>query len=75
LSNPVDKRQKLSEAPFDYQVTKDNKVFISYHNKTVKILSGKAAEKLLAAVEDADEAAVQLALAKVTGNFKHGNER
>jgi len=75
VENPVDKRQRLTEEPFDYQVTKDQKVLIYWRGKQIKILSGSEAEKFLAAIEGLDEVGIQLALAKVTGNFKRGNER
>lgn len=74
--NNIDKRNRLDESPFSYQITKDNSVFIEYHGKRVKILKGKEAEKLLERIEEAeDEKEEQLILAKITGNFKRGNER
>ena len=72
---PVDQRHKLDEAPFDYQVTKDLRVIVFWRGKQVKILAGQPAEKFLAALDELDETGVQLALAKATGHFKHGNER
>lgn len=72
----IDKRNRLDEHPFNYQITKDNTVFIEFHGKRVKILKGKEAEKFLERIEDAkDETEEQLILAKITGNFKRGNER
>jgi hypothetical protein len=71
----VDKRGKLEERPFDFQITKDNRVLIYWDNRIIMTLKGQAAEKLIAKLDVADEAAIQLALAKVTGHFKHGNER
>lgn len=74
--NNVDKRNRLNENPFSYQITKDNTVFIEFQGKRVKILKGKEAEKFLERIEDAeDEKEEQLILAKITGNFKRGNER
>jgi hypothetical protein len=75
VDSPVDKNHKLDEEPFDYQITKDRRVIIFWHNKQVKTLRGKEAEKLIATLDELDEPGVQLALAKVTGNFKRGNER
>ena len=60
---------------FTYRITKDGKVFISYHGKQVTILSGDKAEAFIKRVADADEAGAQLVMAKVTGNFKRGNEK
>lgn len=71
----VDKRGHLEDEPFDYQVTKDGKIMISYNGKQVKIMKGKDAEKLIEKLEVADEFEVQLELARITGNFKRGNER
>ena len=60
---------------FDYRITKDGKVFISYEGRNVTTLKGGAARGFLERVVEADEDKVQLALAKTTGNFKRGNER
>ena len=71
----IDTRGKLEEGVFDYHSSKDGKVFLLWHGKTVKTLTGKQAERFLAAVSSADEHGAQLLMARVTGNFKHGNER
>ena len=71
----IDKRGKLEEKPFDFQITKDQRVLIYWDNRIIMTLKGQAAEKLIAKLDGADESVVQLALAKVTGHFKHGNER
>lgn len=39
------------------------------------ILKGKESEKFLAKISKADSMEAQLLMAKITGNFKHGNER
>ena len=39
------------------------------------ILRGKDSEKFLAKIEKTDTIESQLIMAKVTGNFKHGNEK
>ena len=66
---------RLDEENFTYRTSKDGKVFISWHGKQVMVLKGKPAQKLLAQLAGADVHQTQLALAKVTGNFKRGNER
>ena len=71
----VDKRGYLDSHPFDYRVGKDGKVFLSWEGKQVKIVKGKEAEKLLRKLEAATEKEAQLIMAKLTGNFKRGNER
>jgi hypothetical protein len=73
--NVIDRRGKLEEEPFLFRTTKDGKVFIQWNGKQVLILKGAAAEKFLAAVTDIDTQQAQLVMARVTGHFKHGNER
>lgn len=60
---------------FDYSVTKDSKVFVTYRGKQVMVVKGPKAELLLAELEAADDFGVQDILAKLTGNFKRGNEK
>ncbi|MFD1356995.1 hypothetical protein ACFQ4X_03715 [Fictibacillus halophilus] len=72
----IDKRKRLEEEVFTYRVTKNNMVFIDYHGKQVTTLKGKEAEKIIKRIEQAaTDHEVQLILAKVTGNFKRGNEK
>ena len=71
----IDKRNRLNEEPFSYRVSKDNKVFIFWYEKQVMILKDKESEKFLAKVAKADTIESQLIMAKITGNFKHGNEK
>jgi hypothetical protein len=71
----IDKRGKLAEQPFTYRTTKDGKVFIHWQGKLVTTLRGKAAEKFLKSMAGAGPAQVQLLMARVTGHFKHGNEK
>ncbi|WP_090978447.1 hypothetical protein [Paenibacillus sp. CF384] len=71
----IDKRNRLDEEVFTYRVTKDNKVFISYMGRQVTSLAGKEADKFLSRISGVDFKTAQLAMAKVTGNFKRGNEK
>lgn len=71
----VDKRNRLEEAPFSYRTSKDNKVFIDWHGKQVMVIKGKAGEKFLAKMQGATPKEAQLIMAKITGNFKRGNEK
>ena len=75
MENRVDKRGVLDEAVFSYRIAKDKKVFISYHGKQVTILCGSRAEKFISDIEDTAGREAQLIMAKVTGNFKRGNEK
>lgn len=75
MSDNVDARGKLEDEPFDYQITKDGRVLLYYENKHIKTLSGKNAKKFISDIEGLAWYEQQLVLAKVTGNFKRGNER
>jgi hypothetical protein len=71
---PIDRRGKLAEEPFDVQVTRD-KVLVRFRGRLVRTLVGADAGEIRAAVASGDDAAVQLLVARKTGNFKRGNER
>jgi hypothetical protein len=70
----VDRRGKLADEPFDVQVSRD-KVLITFRGRIVRTLTGADADAIRDAVATGDEAAVQLLVARKTGNFKRGNER
>ena len=71
-----DKRNILKEEqPFSYKKTKDQKALIYWNNKEVMIIKGKDFQKLEQKEQSGDAYAMQLFLAKLTGNFKHGNEK
>ena len=70
-----DKRGILDERIFSYTEAKDGKVFISWNGRQVTILKGKPALEFLRKIANADSKQRQLVMAKVTGNFKRGNER
>ncbi len=60
---------------FAWQATKDGSVRIAWRGRVVTTLTGARAARFLHEVEDADEEAAQLLMARATGNFKRGNER
>jgi len=60
---------------FSYRITKDGKVFISWFGKQVKILQGKEARKFINKIRNANDDEAQFVMAKITGNFKRGNEK
>jgi len=68
-------RDKLKENPFTYKVTKANKMMIKYKHKQIMILNEKETMRMLKRMNGKNEFDIQLELAKVTGNFKRGNER
>ena len=70
-----DKRNILKdEKPFSYKKCKENKALIFWKNKIIKTIYGKQCEKLEKLTEKDNDYEVQLYLARITGNFKHGNE-
>lgn len=64
-----------SARDFGWRSTRDGRVFITWRGREVKVLTGAQAGRFLARVEGASEAEAQLEMARVTGNFKRGNER
>ena len=75
MENKVDKRGILNTEIFTYKITKDNKVFISWNGKHVTTLSGSKANKFITDIDGLENKDAQLVMAKVTGHFKHGNEK
>jgi hypothetical protein len=71
----ADKRNKLDESPFTFEVSKDKNVFIFWRGKRVTILKEKVSDRFLERIRNTDKKEAQLIMAKVTGNFKHGNEK
>ena len=75
MAKPIDKRGMLDDEVFTYRITKDEKVFISYEGKQVTALSGAKAKDFISKIKDVEGKEAQLVMAKVTGNFKRGNEK
>lgn len=69
---PAHGRNALDLEPFSYR---KGKVALCWENRQVKLIKGRVAEKFLAVVEAADRGEAQRLMAKLTGNFKRGNER
>lgn len=65
----------LEDDPFDWRVTKDGQVLVSRGGRVVTTIRGNTAAKLLGRLERAGEDEAQHLLARVTGNYKRGNER
>ena len=60
---------------FAYRTVKDGTVRISWNGRQVTTLAGAEARRFLTRAEGLGEAEAQLLMARVTGNFKRGNER
>ena len=60
---------------FTWQRMKNGDVRVLHHGKLASTLRGRDAEEFLAEADEADDAAMQQSMARLTGNYKHGNER
>ena len=60
---------------FTYRARKNGDVEVMRHGLQVVCLRGKDATDLLAATSTASESDVQQLMARITGNYKRGNER
>jgi hypothetical protein len=70
-----DKRNILfDEKPFTYKLLKDRKCIVLYKGKEVLTIVGKDYNKMLRVIALDNAYETQLFLAKVSGNFKRGNE-
>lgn len=64
----------LETNPFGYRITKDRRILVSRGGRQVKVVAGAEAERLIDRLGvDADTD--QELLARVTGNYRRGNER
>lgn len=57
---------------FDYQERHDGSVLITHHGRKATVLRGSKAADFLDDVESGDR---QLLMARLTGNYRRGNER
>jgi hypothetical protein len=64
----------LGDDPFTWRATKDGKVLIDRGGRLVSVVAGARADRLRAKLESSPET-VQLELARITGNYRRGNER
>ena len=71
----MDRRHVLEDDVFTYRVGKDDKVFIYWRDKQIKIMKGEEAQRFFGMIADLNQKEAQLVMAKATGNFKRGNER
>jgi hypothetical protein len=65
---------KKTDLGFSYRATAQGAVRISRDGREVVTLGAKAAARFLARAEGASQEAVQQLCARVTGNYKRGNE-
>ena len=65
----------LADEPFSWVSRADGAIVIRYHAAPVTLLRGRTAERFVTRISAADHPAAQQLMARVTGNFKRGNER
>ncbi|MBX7227122.1 MAG: hypothetical protein K1X55_13895 [Chitinophagales bacterium] len=75
MTSSIDKRDILAEEPFSFKVYKNFKMQIFWKDKPVMLLKESESKKILKKIEHMPGKDVQLILAKITGNFKRGNEK
>lgn len=73
--NETKRPDLLKVNSFSFKLLKDRRVMIYWKNRLLKILIGKGAERFLRSIQGKEDSEIQLALAKLTGNFKRGNEK
>ncbi|WIM99583.1 hypothetical protein ACTOB_003241 [Actinoplanes oblitus] len=57
---------------FTYRVRKNGDIDVLHHGRSAAVLRGVAAARFLVDVDTSDP---QELMARITGNYKHGNER
>ena len=66
----------LNKEQFTYKKSKEGSLFVYWKGKHVRTYSGNKAAIIIEELESAEsDREVQYALARVTGNFKRGNEK
>ena len=72
----------MSKAPvggeahgFAHRVRKNGDVEVTHRGRQATVLKGKAAATFVAQVSQATEQGAQQVMARVTGNYRRGNER
>jgi hypothetical protein len=60
---------------FTYRSRKDGTVEVLHRGRVASTLRGSDAADFLGEVESASESDAQQLMARITGNYKHGNER
>jgi hypothetical protein len=71
----VSTTDSLADEPFSHHTRADGTIVVSYRGAPVTLLRGRAADRFATRMDGADADAAQQLMARVTGNFKHGNER
>ena len=65
----------LENSPFSFRQYKNGNVSIFWESREVTVLKSEKARKFVSQAAIANEFEAQMLMAKITGNFKRGNER
>lgn len=65
----------MADLGFTWETRKSGEVIVRHHGMPATTLRGGRASGFLAVADSGDDAAIQQELARLTGNFKRGNER
>lgn len=65
----------IEDRAFSYRTRKDGRVDISHHGRPATVLRGERAATFVGRMRGLGEVEAQHLMARVTGNFKRGNER
>ncbi len=60
---------------FHFEARQNGEVAIFHRHHLAAILRGQAAQQFIAQANDLSDVALQQVMARVTGNYKRGNER
>ena len=66
---------KSHDLGFTYRIRKNGDVEILHHGRLASTLRGTDAEDFKQEAQDQASAEAQQLMARVTGNYRHGNER
>ena len=69
------RRGGLDDHPFTLRESTDGRIHISWRGRRAATLKGAQAASFRKRIDGLDEPQRQLAMAKITGNFKRGDER
>ncbi len=70
-----DPQDEAADLGFTYLVTKSGIVFIRHHGRLASELRNADAKAFLKKIAGLDAAGEQQLMARITGNYKRGNER
>ena len=60
---------------FTYRTRKNGDIEILHHGRVASTLRGDDAKEFLSEIDTGDEDSAQQLMARITGNYKRGNER